>query len=634
MGTGGSTGDVAVVFVHGIGAQRRSQTLVEWADPLMRRIELHCRARGWDLDVLSAELETDQTEVRARVTRPSGTSSIVLLEARWADAFLAPSSSMMLGWSVLFSGRAFLRLVRHLLRFTYAAGRATLADVKGAGWWRGAWRTLVAVARLAIVIPYTAFIILIAPITYVVALVLLILLEILGRIPVVSRWVQPLISALTTSIGDAAIWTTRPVSAAAIRSKVSARIERARQVADRVVVVGHSQGAAVAAEVIFNDGLSVDTFVSVGGAVLLLQRPGWSLAETPTFHPVEAWSKTDVEWIDIWALWDPVPAGPVADDRRDIRHRWRETFLPSVVEARYEKLHKATERRVQERVREARRATALEWIPLLAEPEGAPLVQGGDFPLPRMPIVYSGATVAGPAERPVYNASSLIRDHITYTANAVEVIDPLARITLGDDVYSERWLPDSAAATVKQHRTIVRMQAWLRVAALGAAFTLAPLFVPTATSGTWLTWLAEALGEGNVVGRVAAWVQEVGWERSLTFVAVVVGIYLVAWGVGAAMLSGAKHFNAWPRALDGDVRSTIGYVLCVAGSYLYLMGLFYLIGIRLFFIWLESSVDQFGYADPLQGLIALVLLAAFPMLAVLPLVGVWPAPIPARREAG
>ena len=49
---------------------------------------------------------------------------------------------------------------------------------------------------------------------------------------------------------------------------------------------------------------------------------------------------------------------------------------------------------------------------------------------PLLTIVYGDPGGPGPEEHPVYNRSALIYDHIVYSSNRVEVLDPLARLIL------------------------------------------------------------------------------------------------------------------------------------------------------------------------------------------------------------
>lgn len=100
--------DVALVVVHGIGEQRSRETLFAWAEPICAELDSHCRER-WETGISVDEVADDQPGGRIVVSAPNGTGQatrILLTEARWADAFLAPGKAEVTGWILTFAPRA------------------------------------------------------------------------------------------------------------------------------------------------------------------------------------------------------------------------------------------------------------------------------------------------------------------------------------------------------------------------------------------------------------------------------------------------------------------------------------------------------------------------------------------------
>ena len=79
-----------------------------------------------------------------------------------------------------------------------------------------------------------------------------------------------------------------------MRDVVRAAVVQAGAEAETVVVVAHSQGAAVVLDVVLGEeadtGPKIDVLVTVGAGISLLKAPGFSLRRPTDFLPVRAWS--------------------------------------------------------------------------------------------------------------------------------------------------------------------------------------------------------------------------------------------------------------------------------------------------------------------------------------------------------
>jgi hypothetical protein len=305
--------DVGVLFVHGIGEQQQAETLLRFAEPLRTWVDARSRVLGGggvtveDRDSLTA---TDQpAHTRWEVVFPGGETRWLLAEARWADAFPPPSAGSMLIWAASFSKRAVGRVVSHLLlpgAATFEAssrGMGAVADIaeesitsarvgaasgialfQVAGWILFAavmvfcylWIPLLAYAHALAVVG-----VLVVVVAWVAALILVVCL----KLPVVKSRVARFCGALVTSVGDTYALIREPISAGGMRGRIRDRLAWIAERCDRLVVVAHSQGAALTADILTSHARPhVDWLVTVGGAVGLLddiQTSPWRRGPAP-----------------------------------------------------------------------------------------------------------------------------------------------------------------------------------------------------------------------------------------------------------------------------------------------------------------------------------------------------------------
>jgi hypothetical protein len=430
---------VELVVVHGMGRQTAGQTLLEWAEPILQRMDWLAKGNPTENGATAAaQKKADESALRLPVDGmlpilPAGnglaeagddtqgeptviefgvvvlgtpsdqiTASVGYLdldatprrvnlhvtEARWSEAFLPLTRTQIFTWGLNFVFRAVGRLLRYL---------STVFWVTSHGFF-GIGR-VIAVVMIAVLWLVVGILTLIAVVFLAISGPLLLL-------PFVGRLLGPVVNALVDFVGDVPAWTQRPTRAAAMRQIVAGAVSAARARAGdagRVIVVAHSEGAAITANLLFGDcvdlpGFRVDTLATVGSALSLLGRPSFTSRQLSALelaargvsvrlNPVRAWAAMDdtlrPRWLDFFATWDVVPSGPTSTGPAARRLRWEASYSATAGSA------------------------------------------GGAVPS------TADSSALGPEEHPVHNTASAFTDHQSYAANIVQVIDPLARVILG-----------------------------------------------------------------------------------------------------------------------------------------------------------------------------------------------------------
>jgi hypothetical protein len=229
---------LGILLVHGIGEQRRGDTLVTWLDTIIATINRGTRRQA-SASVEWAELvgpEADSNSAAhavVRITSNGMGERWVVVEGWWADAFIAPPFAQLVGWS--------FRAVPWALAM-HAAQRFYHSSDPDAGhrWLRRAGAVLQAVVLLFL----APFIIL-----------LLALLALVGLIPSdkLRTSIGRIQRTLAATAGDSLVFLESPVRSAAMCSAVMsafAKLDTLCRAAGctRRVVVAHSQGATVSLE--------------------------------------------------------------------------------------------------------------------------------------------------------------------------------------------------------------------------------------------------------------------------------------------------------------------------------------------------------------------------------------------------
>lgn len=256
--------DVGVLFVHGIGEQQSGQTVVQCAEALL---DWFGRWRGGNkgqlraarmVTVADARLKHDGDSIPAHArlsvpVQPAGAperlSNWLVAESWWAGTYQSPTYRELAWWSLSVLPRVVaVHTVGQVLDAVDSVGRSDdklpVIDRLGDIMWHLAhvvWLMLALFLWL-----------LLLPVA--IALVLLILL--VGLLPL--RSVRSLVvrvqNILTGSVGDSYVFVNRPLRAAAALSRVRSDLEWLRKRCGKVVVVAHSQGAAVTHDLLRTGG--------------------------------------------------------------------------------------------------------------------------------------------------------------------------------------------------------------------------------------------------------------------------------------------------------------------------------------------------------------------------------------------
>jgi hypothetical protein len=375
---GGSSQDpyTGVVVIHGIGNEKRNETLTEALDALAywlnQEAGLALRPEGPGRVWLDTELSVDQdpdapasraaielaatAEYQARYGGPPALRMDVR-EVWWAQAFAPPSVGSALKWARVQwreeAGRVLLPFSRrtgagpgHLAARAPArttpqalhyrpdsgaapaqepsAGQPVAATQDGAAP-DGAWmrRMLQPALRLYEAIQYAwklAQWLVFTPVLSAL-LVLVSLTRLLGWIPLFRSAVLNSLNGAVASVslhwvGPLQAYMTDYAVASSLRQRLQREVEAflRDEGCERLVVIAHSMGTVIAYE-----GLATAleqagararrkpvTFVCLGQAL----RRMWLLGSVDP-HRLRAALPEDVRWVNIWARYDPVAAGPL-----------------------------------------------------------------------------------------------------------------------------------------------------------------------------------------------------------------------------------------------------------------------------------------------------------------------------------
>ncbi|MEV1131754.1 hypothetical protein [Agromyces sp. NPDC049794] len=505
--------DVALVVVHGMGSAYKSQILLEWAEPILERMDWLARDRIYGADeshgvkIHAADLAVDTPVVAATVRYPkrrdpdaapdapieTGVRNIAILEARWSESFVPMTRAQVFRWAVPFLWRVITRTLRLFL------GTMVLLP----------WMTLVNHLRMdrrLLLLPRTVNLIvdlirlIVSTVAFIVTWVFLVavgivatpilpLLSPLLLIPWFKGVAQGVLDQLVESIGDVATWKERPVRASAMRLVVRDALTRAKELVGDgdVHLFAHSQGAAVSTYALFEEldpaAYHVRRLTTVGAAVVLLGRESWR-GRKDGYTPVQTWIERNraaapgerVEWDNHWATWDPFSAGPIADTRDGARKRWRAAYFPS-----------------------------------------------------------AGTIADGPEEHAVHNTSQPFLDHGMYHANTTQVVEPTARHLLGPEFPP---VPDPVAYL--RNRLVVIDKKSLGLSTI-AAVVIAAVLPGLPLASVAFAWLVTFVA--GAVGRAVAFVTsvdvEAGAASGVNAVAFLVDdgqLSAIGWAVASALV--------------------------------------------------------------------------------------------------
>ncbi|SEC11663.1 hypothetical protein [Arthrobacter woluwensis] len=445
--------DHVVLFVHGMGRALKGGTLQEWAQPLM--LSLHDEALACDdagdhppLIITEATAVGDAPQARVKVLTGCSPSG----GPEYLDVLMTEAS-----WAKDFEPAT----VGATFWWAMSQAKTVYKRCLRLLWWtfRPADHERILPARLLTWLLLIPFISAVAALGFLLILGILLLgmvLMVLAKIPALGRFVSRLLSLFADFLGDPQVWKRKQMQAAAMRQRI--RETLAPWNGDDgvpVTVVAHSQGAAIVGQVLFQrseDPVRATNFVSVGSGIDLLGYAEWG--GTDGSDPVQDW--LDVpdrpRWVDVWGKFDFVPAGPIS----------------RAVDGRAAIFRKIFDR------------------------EGP------------------GTGGPGPDEHPVYNRSALVYDHVVYSRNRIEVIDPLARLILSTPRHEASRSTAQAPVPLlftgvpgderlRPHRVMVKSLGVTRLAALVAAMLTAPALM------TWFAGRSVVRGSARCAADPVSW---------------------------------------------------------------------------------------------------------------------------------
>ena len=271
---------LGVLFVHGIGLQRRGSTLIRYGQPVVDAVRDRFSKGAPPATVRPGQPGAPEfgkafldnpdapphVEVKFRnvASKPGAKadSDWLFAEAWWADIAPVPPFSELFRWSV------------DIVPWTVLAHFDTRMR---RAWFRllqGATREGVIFAALGAILKLIILIV-VSLVAIQVLLVLLLAILVIAALPIpyardAAAWLQRL---LAQTIGDSYAFVGWSVARAAIVGRVARDFTWLQQRCERVVIVAHSQGAAITHEFLRNAPLTpCDAFVTIGSGVRKLSE--------------------------------------------------------------------------------------------------------------------------------------------------------------------------------------------------------------------------------------------------------------------------------------------------------------------------------------------------------------------------
>ena len=354
-------------------------------------------------------------------------------------------------------------------------------------------------------------------------------------IPVVRDFAarRMLDSFLVEWFGDLPVLLDEPVQSANVRARLARSIElMLDDECDAIVIVAHSGGALVTFQTLLDPAYShlrVDKLITLGQGLGL----AWRLAADPEVQEITpghrlvgnlAKARPGLRWVDIWASYDPAPAGPLPArgglQASDVEDRAADATEAPAVDATAPPVDPPVDPAVAAVVQTADQGAP--WLLRANVGTSEPTMEG----LAAQADLDPAAPTIVVESRPVTNEMNVLTDHGAYWANPEGFLVPLVRhldTALGDASASRFYRDEGERA----RRILWRRE---RVAALASWSWFCSL---SAISLTVVLGVAEAAGERHLTragDRVAAvWGAVPGHE-------IVTGPLEVIAGIGGSLL--------------------------------------------------------------------------------------------------
>jgi hypothetical protein len=514
--------DFGILLVHGIGEQRKSDTLLAFGDPLLSAIERwlssplhgtqptspgHVEIVTADLDPSGSDLSTPPHAV-IRLT-PAYTDatpqSWLVAENAWGTVVRQPRFGKLAGWLLTAGSWAVLS---HALR-------------SGAQSPNGLVRSLSRVISVSVA--------LVAMLLLQVAIGALALLAVVP-IPRLRAALSGLLLKLTGVLGDSYVLLESELQAAAIVSKAQRDLDWLSQRCRAVAVLAHSQGAAVAHRALRT---------TAPANVVLLVTFGSGLVKLEELHTMRRMHSGRQRMLQLSV---PLTATAGLIALRIGTAYWDAPLAPGafyvvlsfvifglvVVRLAYE-ASEAFRTRLTE-LSLAKLRPNLDWLDLYATHD--PVSQG--------PLATATGHIDGVESRPVTNLRSAILDHTGYWDNETEFV-PQVLVRLGEHGGVQIVPPTTrdalrAAAAQRARRVVYRQ--WIQAATLlGATALVVALRTHFGAVGSnaltpLAQWLPEAidkavLATARLVAHAVESLSALIWSRLEVTPAEVVGVMLL-----------------------------------------------------------------------------------------------------------
>ena len=488
-----------VLFVHGIGTQPPAETFLDWSAPIIELLTDWRAAREgaqkpgpdapdriddpvWRAEFSLAAASPPYLEIAVPAHAGIPETTWVVTEAWWAADLRPPN----LGRVIDYLRRRMQTVVAGIAlgyrsRSPQLLGLAVERNVVDADEPTLSWRLIEGLDR----VQSRAFGA--QPVGWLVGGVGAVALagyDVLQRVPIpvirdfAAR--RMLDSFLVEWFGDLPVLIDEPVQSANVRARVARSIEHLLDDGcDAIVIVAHSGGALVTFETLLDPAyahLRVDKLVTLGQGLGLAWRLAADLEVkeiTPGHRLVGnlARARPGLRWVDVWASYDPAPAGPLPG---------RGGIAPAAAQDR------------------ATTVAAVDDAAAAVDQAVAAVVETADGGAPwllRKNVGTSDPTMARLAEaadldpaaptivvesRPVTNEMNVLTDHGAYWANPEGFLIPLIRhvdAALGDAGASRffREPHDRTQRVLWRRERVAALATWGWICSLGAIVTAAVL---------------------------------------------------------------------------------------------------------------------------------------------------------------
>ena len=347
------------LVVHGVGEQTRGSTLRSFVQNFFPFIRTRSDVEKAGIDVRPID-DKQLPQVRLSFVRNSERYEILVQEVHWAEAFVAPSLSGVLGgvfellttwlrralpdknsailrfWYLViwFLGRLIAKVAAVLL-MTMFAPLALLVALSAliAGWQEiNGWQPLPGLIRIyARFQPSVVEIVVILLLPVLIALfIVLVILEKLGPLrEFLPNWVgkvrTEIVSIATSHVGDVSVYCGQPWEASQMRTRFEKRfkdlVECEGEHAESMFVIAHSLGCPVSYESL--SGRRMREFITkefvrkkrplyyftVGSALPLI----WRVIPDREKGRLQRKLPTEVYWEDFISVYDPIKSALIID---------------------------------------------------------------------------------------------------------------------------------------------------------------------------------------------------------------------------------------------------------------------------------------------------------------------------------